>query len=258
VGSPPRPDPWSAAAGRRPAGCGLTSGFDNRGIDLRTHAVDFLVGVLEGLAIDSVDVVAGSMGATWAVWLALDQPHRVRSLALLGSPALVDGSGAPLPYRLLGVRGLNRIMYAMEPANDAHGRKTFERMGHDPSTVPEELVLLQARTEALPTYRTHWLSLMENIFPGARQAVRLTLAELARIGQPVQFVWGERDPFGPPKVGEAVCRVMPDARLTTLPTGHLPRVDEPVRCAEIVQEYVDRATKSLIREPPGRSACRPG
>jgi len=258
VGSPPRPDPWSAAAGRRPAGFGLTSGFDNRGIDLRTHAVDFLVGVLEGLAIDSVDVVAGSMGATWAVWLALDQPHRVRSLALLGSPALVDGSGAPLPYRLLGVRGLNRIMYAMEPANDAHGRKTFERMGHDPSTVPEELVLLQARTEALPTYRTHWLSLMENIFPGARQAVRLTLAELARIGQPVQFVWGERDPFGPPKVGEAVCRVMPDARLTTLPTGHLPRVDEPVRCAEIVQEYVDRATKSLIREPPGRSACRPG
>ena len=223
-------------------GCGLTSGFDNRGVDLRAHAVDFLAGVLDALAVEAVDIVANSMGATWSVWLALERPERVRSLALLGSPALIAGSGAPLPYRLLGVPVLNRVMYAMEPASDAHGRKTFTRIGHDPSSLPEELTTLQGRTEALPTYPTHWLSLMENVFPGARQGVQLTLEELARLNKPVRFVWGERDPFGPPSAGVAACRVMPDARLTTLATGHLPWVDAPDRCAALVQGLLDGET----------------
>jgi 2-hydroxy-6-oxonona-2,4-dienedioate hydrolase len=222
-------------------GCGLTSGFDNRGIDLRAHAIEFLTGVLDGLEIEAVDIVAGSMGATWAIWLALDQPNRVRSLALLGSPALIEGSGAPLPFRLLGVRGLNRVMYAMEPTSDAHGRKTFQRMGHDPAAVPEELLLLQSRTEALPTYRTHWLSLMENVFPWARQTVTLTLEELAQVRQPVHFIWGEGDPYGDPSLGGAATRRMPNARLTTLATGHLPWVDEPARCGDLVQEFLDHA-----------------
>jgi pimeloyl-ACP methyl ester carboxylesterase len=227
-------------------GCGLTPGFDNRGIDLRAHAIEFLGGVLDGLEIEAVDLVAGSMGATWAIWLALDEPNRVRSLALLGSPALIEGSGAPLPFRLLGVRGLNRVLYAMEPTSDAHGRKTFRRMGHDPATVPEELMLLQSRAEALPTYRTHWLSLMENVFPWARQAVTLTLGELAQVRQPVRFIWGERDPFGQPSLGETACWVMPKARLTTLATGHLPWVDEPAQCGDIVQELLDRAMGSPV------------
>jgi 2-hydroxy-6-oxonona-2,4-dienedioate hydrolase len=235
-------------------GCGLTTGFDNRGADLRAHAIDFLAGVLDALGLEAVDIAANSMGATWAIWLALEQPIRVRSLTLLGSPALIEGSGAPLPYRLLGVRGLNRVMYAIEPASDAHGRKTFKRIGHDPTSLPDELITLQGRTEALPTYRTHWLSLMENIFPGARQAVRLTLEEMARVGQPVRFVWGERDPFGPPSAGEAARLVMPDARLTTLRAGHLPWVDEPDRCADIVQELLDQAAGSDGRRRSDRQA----
>ncbi|HEU0235646.1 MAG TPA: alpha/beta hydrolase [Candidatus Limnocylindrales bacterium] len=220
-------------------GCGLTSAFDNRGVDLRAHAVDFLSGVLDALAIEAVDVVANSMGATWSVWLTLERTDRVRSLAFLGSPALIAGSGAPLPYRLLGVPVLNRLMYAMEPPSDAHGRKTFTRIGHDPATLPDEATTLQGRTEALPTYRAHWLSLMENIFPGARQAVHLTLEELRQVKQPVRFIWGERDPFGPPSAGEAACRVMPNASLMTVAAGHLPWVDEPDQCAGVVQELLD-------------------
>jgi pimeloyl-ACP methyl ester carboxylesterase len=222
-------------------GCGLTSGFDNRGVDLRAHAVEFLAGVLDALAREAVDIVANSMGATWSVWLALEQPDRVRSLALVGCPAHIEGSGAPLPFRLLGVRGLNRVLYAMEyDARDAHGRKTFRQMGHDPATVPEELTVVQGRTEALPTYRTHWLSLLENVFPRGRQAVTLTLGEMVQVRQPVRFIWGERDPFGPPSIGEAACGVMADARLTALAAGHLPWVDEPDRCSDVVQDLLRR------------------
>ncbi|HEX7173011.1 MAG TPA: alpha/beta hydrolase [Candidatus Limnocylindria bacterium] len=230
-------------------GCGLSSAFDNRGVDLRAHAVDFLSGVLDALAIEAVDIVANSMGATWSVWLTLERTNRVRSLAVLGSPALIAGSGAPLPYRLLGVPVLNRVMYAMEPPSDAHGRKTFKRIGHDPATLPDEVTTLQGRTEALPMYRTHWLSLMENIFPGAQQAVLLTLEELAQVEQPVRFIWGERDPFGPPSAGEAACRVMRDAQLTTLMAGHLPWVDMPQRCTSVVQDLLDRVASVPAAAP---------
>lgn len=225
-------------------GCGLSSDFDNRGVDLRAHAIDFLAGVLDALGIESADLVANSMGATWSVWLAVDRPDRVRSLALLGCPALIAGSSAPFPYRLLGVPGLNRLLYAMERPSDAHGRKTFARIGHDPNSLPEELTTLQGRTEALPTYRTHWLSLLENVFPWARQAYTLTLEDLAGVRQPVRFVWGDRDPFGPPTAGEAACRVMTDAQLTAMPAGHLPWVDEPDRCAAVVQGLIDHASAS--------------
>lgn len=69
----------------------------------------------------------------------------------------------------------------------------------------------------------------------------LTLNEIARVWQPMHLVWGERDPFGTPEAGVAAVRVMADARLTTVAAGRLPWVDEPDRCAAVVQGLIDGA-----------------
>ena len=239
-------------------GCGLTSGFDNRGVDLRAHAVDSLAGVLDALAFEAVDIVANSMGATWSIWLALAQPDRVRLLALLGSPALITGSGAPVPFGLLGVPLVNRVMYAMEPASDAHGRKTFKRMGHDPASLPEELTTLQGRTEALPTYRTHWLSLMENVFPGARQGVQLTNRG-ARAGEPARpFCVGRARPVRAAerrrgRISGDAGRSAHDARHGTPAMG---RCTRSVRCAcpgtaRPRDDEVDGGWRRAHDRPPG-------
>lgn len=79
----------------------------------------------------------------------------------------------------------------------------------------------------------------------------LSLNELARVRQPMHFVWGERDPFGTPDAGEAAVRVTLDARLTTVAAGHLPWVDEPDRCAAVVQALIDGAdAKRADYRPP--------
>ena len=65
-------------------------------------------------------------------------------------------------------------------------------------------------------------------------------AGLAGVRQPFDSYGGERDPFGPPSAGEAACRSMPDAQLAALPAGHLPWVDEPDRCAAVVQGFIER------------------
>src|SRR5689334_19835632 len=41
------------------------------GPSLRAHAVQFLDSILGALGLDSVDVVANSMGGLWSLWLAL-------------------------------------------------------------------------------------------------------------------------------------------------------------------------------------------
>jgi len=220
-------------------GCGLTDSFDNRGVDLREHAVAFVGGVLDALGIARAHFVANSMGATWSLWFALAAPDRVRSLVLLGCPANVLTSGAPLPFRLLGVPWLNARMLALEPPSPRQARTLFARLGLESDSLSDEFLDLMARAESLPAYRSHWLSLLENTWFMARKQVGVDARALRTITQPVQLIWGDRDPFGSPAVGGEMTAIMPRARMVTLAAGHLPWVDEPDRCAKVVRDFLD-------------------
>jgi pimeloyl-ACP methyl ester carboxylesterase len=53
----------------------------------------------------------------------------------------------------------------------------------------------------------------------------LTAGQIAQIRQPVLLIWGARDAFGAPEVGEEATRIIPDARLHVIPGGgHIPWV----------------------------------
>ncbi|MEK6720998.1 MAG: alpha/beta hydrolase [Chloroflexota bacterium] len=218
-------------------GCGLTDAFNNRGVDLRAHAVDVLGGVLDAIGAPRAHIVANSMGALWSLWLALAVPDRVASLALLGCPSNVLGTSAPFPFRLLSVPRLNARMLAMEPPSTRQARTIFRRMGHDPESLSPEFIDLMVRAEELPSYPEHWLSLLENIFSLTRKRVGMDARQLRQVHQPVQLVWGDGDPFGPPSVASELCAILPRARGITLAAGHLPWVDHPDRCADIIRAF---------------------
>jgi pimeloyl-ACP methyl ester carboxylesterase len=141
------------------------------------------------------------MGATWSLWFALAAPDRVRSLALLGCPANVLSSGAPIPFRLLGVPWLNARMLALEPPSPRQARTLFARLGHKPDSLSVEFVDLMARAESLPAYQWHWRSLLENTWFMGRKRVGIDARSLRELAQHVQLIWGDRDPFGSPAVG---------------------------------------------------------
>ncbi len=231
-----RLDGYRLVAVDRP-GCGLTDAFDNRGVALRAHAIDFLGSVLDAIEAPRAHIVANSMGALWSLWLALAAPDRVASLALLGCPSNVLGTSAPFPFRLLSVPRLNARMLAMEPPSTQQARATFRRMGHDPASLSPEFIELMVRAEELPSYPEHWLSLLENIFSLTRKRVGMDARELRQVHQPVQLVWGDADPFGPPSVASEMCTILPTARSITLAAGHLPWVDHPDRSADIVRAF---------------------
>lgn len=221
-------------------GFGLSDGFDYRGVDLRRHAVAFLESVLDALGIERAAFVGNSMGGLWSFWLALDRPERVSTLAQLGSTALLTGTMAPLPMRLLSVPGLNRLMLAAERPSPEQARKFLARLGHDEAVIdrqlPEQFFEMLAASQELPDYATAWSTLVERCLTlrGAVPDVRLGTEELRCVQKPTHFVWGDGDVFGAPEIGERAVRVMPEAEIETVSGGHLPWLDEPESCAEAV------------------------
>lgn len=225
-------------------GFGLSGSFDYRGADLRQHAVGFLESVLDALDIERAAFVGNSMGGLWSFWLALDRPERVTRLAQLGSPALMTDTSAPLAMRLLSVRGLNRLMLAMEKPSPEQARTFLARLGHDEAVIdrelPEEFFEMVAAYQELPNYATAWSSLVERCLGlrGAVPDVHLDEEELRRVQQPSLFVWGDGDVFGGPKIGERAVEVMPNARIEVVSGGHLPWLDDPAGCAVAVSEFL--------------------
>jgi pimeloyl-ACP methyl ester carboxylesterase len=221
-------------------GFGLSDGFDYRGIDLRRHAVAFLESLLDALGIERAAFVGNSMGGLWSFWLALDRPERVSTLAQLGSTALLMGTMAPLPMRLLSVPGLNRLMLAAKKPSPEQARRFLVRLGHDEAVIdrqlPEEFFEMVAAYQKLPDYAAAWSTLVERCLTlrGAAPDVRLGEEELRRVQKPTHFIWGDGDVFGAPEIGERAVRVMPEAEIEAVSGGHLPWLDEPECCAEAV------------------------
>lgn len=219
-------------------GYGLTDAFVYQRGELRNVAVDFLDSVIDALGFDSLPVVANSMGGLWTFWLALDRPRRVESIAQIACPALILDTSAPFPFRLLSVRGLNRMLIRMLPSSD--GRDELRQMGDDEAAEeapPEYLALLEACDGPDP-YWPATLSLLEAAIRLRGARVPLTEEELARVEQPTLFVWGDNDPFGSPRIGEEAVSVMPDARLVPVSGGHIPWVSQPKALADPILQHL--------------------
>jgi pimeloyl-ACP methyl ester carboxylesterase len=207
--------------------------FDNRGMS-RSVPVPAAVTVEEMAADaraiadaegwDRFHVVGHSLGGLVALCLALGQPARVRSLALLCTFA--DGrAAAPLTARMcwLGMRtrvGTRRMR-----------RRAFVRLvmpptaNFDPDALAEELAPLFG----------HDLGDTPPIVDGQLKAMRAysaapRLTELATI--PTLVMAGAHDPISPPRVSRALAAGIPGAKSVAfadashgLPISHADRVN---------------------------------
>jgi pimeloyl-ACP methyl ester carboxylesterase len=226
-------------------GCGGSDPFDYAGVELRNHAVGFLEDVLDELGLGRADIVANSMGGLWSAWLGLDRPGRVRSLALLGAPALVLGTSAPLPVRLLGVRGLNRVITSLSPSpartrrflNLALGTPAVDRMA-------PELIDASHAGELMPGAAIAWRTLLERAVRLRGARLPLGEAELGKLETPVLLVWGSRDSCAGLDVARRTERALPGARLEIMDAGHAPWLDDPGACGRLVRAFLGEVAQA--------------
>jgi 2-hydroxy-6-oxonona-2,4-dienedioate hydrolase len=224
-----------------PPGHGSSDGVAYSTRTLRTTALALFDGVLDGFDIDRAPIVAQSMGGLWSTWYALDRPARVSAISYVGCPALLLGTSAPLPLRLATIRPVHRLLERVQPPSTRQVEQ-LGRMAGEPLDELPELRDLFLAYERLPSAGTELFELHRAAvrIRGARPEVALGADELRRVRQPVQFVWGTHDPFGPPEIGRRAADLMPDAELHVVDAGHGPWFTRSGEVGTLVSTFLSR------------------
>lgn len=246
---------WRIIALNRPGG-GMSDGIDHRQVDLQRLAVKTLETVADAFDVERVPVISNSMGGLWSFWYALANPDRVSRMVQMGCPALILDSSAPFFMRLLSVPGINSLIAnAMQPQSIDKALEGLRMQGssqEDIDRIPREGAEAAYHFFHLPTYKDAWKTLISGIatLGGARPQYQLRANALRQVKCPVQFVWGDKDPFGGLDVARKAVEIIPDARLHAMQAGHLPFLDKPEETGRVVREFL---TEDLEATAPKRS-----
>jgi len=143
-----------------------------------------VVGFLDAVGVSSAHLAGHSLGGAVALALAVGEPQRVRSLALLASAGL--GAEINAGYIEGFVTATNRN--ALKP----HVVKLFA----DASRVTRRMIDDLLKYKRLEGVESSLRLLSERICSGGRQAMVLR-EELARLRRPVLVIWGSEDQIIP-------------------------------------------------------------
>ncbi len=229
-------------------GTGLSDPLDPaiRGVeDLLALADSLVVDVLDGLGVESADLVTTSFGGFFGFRAALAAPDRIRRIVEFGWSAGARLGRVPLALQLGGTPPLGRLLSHL-PTNDATVRRLFRGIG-----LREAVDAGRVSTEAIRAYGAllRETDTMRNeveiggcfLSPARRGDPRLVLsdADRRRVSAPVRFVWGDGDPFGGPEIAREFAASFPNATLELLPgVGHAPWMDDAGRAAKEVRAFL--------------------
>src|SRR5690606_161911 len=197
----------------------------------------FLAEVLDELGLERPVVVANSMGARWALELAVRHPKRLERLIAVGAPA---GSSKRLPLPLLAMRWpITRpiVRRAFANADEGGVRDFFRRVlvAH-PERLDEDFLVAKAAGQR--RNRDSFLSFATRVIAFTSIHPSMLLHDVwRRVRVPVHLVWGDADAFDAPSSGRAAVAELPSGSdlVEIRDAGHLPWLDDPQAVARAVE-----------------------
>lgn len=180
-----------------------------------TDMMDDAVGLLEALRIDAAHVVGISMGGMIAQLMAINAPHRVRSLTSIMSTTGDRGLPGPAPQVI-------RHMLRRPPENDVQLRDAYYRRMWELIGSPDYPTTEERRSQFLARVYERGI----NPLGTARQLLAIMAMpgrdkDLRRVSAPTLVLHGAADPMIPVVCGEATAKAIPGARLEIIPgMGH--------------------------------------
>jgi pimeloyl-ACP methyl ester carboxylesterase len=195
----------------------------------------FVERFLAELGVEQVKLVGHGWGGAIAVLLAARDPGRVARLVLIDAVPLLEGFRWPWPVRIarrpvLGELLMGSITKSMLARHLRGGSARSDRWSK-PELAAVWDQFDQGTQRAL--LRLH------------RKADERRLAELGSeldsLELPALVVWGERDRWFPPELGDAYAARLPQAAERLIPgAGHWPWRDDP-SVIELVAEFLAKA-----------------
>ena len=184
---------------------------------------------MEAVGIEKATLVGDSSGGLIAQRVALDYPHRVSRLVLIGSPTTLVSNEAVIGW-------LETLRALQDPIPPEFVRELLESIIHHP--VPETF-LERAVSESLKVPAHVWRDYWEGVVLAVDDTARH-----GEIGAPTLILWGEQDALLPREEQERRATAIPNATLRVYPeTGHLAHWVRP--------EWVVRDLEAFLRETPG-------
>jgi pimeloyl-ACP methyl ester carboxylesterase len=184
----------------------------------------------EALGLDRFNLWGTSFGGKTALWLAAQQPERLRGL-VLESPAAIRPAGnlleSPAAIRPAGNRPPTGSPEEMARALYGHP----ERM--PPIVLPDAAT--QAKTRAL---------VIRLIGPDRDPDLD---ARMRRIATPTLVLFGTLDHVIPPEMGRVYKELMPGSHLVLVyDAGHLIAAERPAAFTEVVVDFLERHEAFVI------------
>jgi pimeloyl-ACP methyl ester carboxylesterase len=204
--------------------------------------VGYVVDLFESLGLDQPHVVGNSLGGQQAFLLALDH-DAVDRLCLVGAPGGVSREFSLL-WRLLTVRGLNRLLFWLQSRGDSlesAKTQTEQFLVSDDAAVSEAFYELLAASSEMPDRQKSLRSLQSEQGSFGRMHSLFDLTdEIVDIERPTAFVWGTDDSFFSPDVGRPLADEMPNAEFHELPNhGHMPWLEPGDKTETAVRGFID-------------------
>lgn len=220
-------------------GYGLSAPFEYTEGNLHRTNVDVIDGVLDALDLEQVDLIGHSMGGHASIRFALEHPERVQQITTLGAMPGFPGTHLPLPFRLMTVPLLNRLIQRMQPSGEEGALEIAEILGErEAFEAHPSFVRANAANDADPKAARAGQSEISAIstIRGWRPSFPIRSEELRELRHPTLLIWGENDPIGKPEDVRDGVRSIPQSRFETLGSGHLPYLAHPRRCAQFIRE----------------------
>ncbi len=218
-------------------GCGLTDYFDYNGVDLPSHGSDFLRSFMDAAGIENANLVASSMGGFFSINFAYDFPHRVDKLILIGHPA---GGTQDIPFmmRLLGVKGVNKLLLKMIGKPDIKGTKEFhgQMLVGDTSKLTDIYWQNNVNAQLIPGTGKSFSSLLENcVGIGGFKKSYLIKSKMSELTMPVYFIIGDKDVWDTIDNAKSIVAEMKNGEIEIVKgAGHLLWLDHPEICTRLI------------------------
>jgi len=192
-----------------------------------------VVGMLDALGLEEVNIIGNSFGGAIALHLAHQHPHRVRRLILMGSV----GISFPISPGLEKVWGYKPSLPAM--------RELLGIFAHDHRIINEDLVQMRYQASVREGVGGSVHARFARLFPAPRQQcvekLALDAQQLTRIAAPVALVHGRNDQVIPFPVSERLAQVLPNATLYPIDEcGHWVQIEKRDAFVHIVQTFLSR------------------
>ncbi|OBK24758.1 2-hydroxy-6-ketonona-2,4-dienedioic acid hydrolase [Mycobacterium asiaticum] len=202
------------------------------------YLADMIRGLLDHLDIDIAHLIGNSYGGAAALRLALDTPHRVAKLVLMGPGGIGTTRGLP-------TAGLNCLLgyYGGDgPSRDKLERFIRTYLVYDGSSVPDELIDSRYQASIEPGVIAD-PPLRRPTGPTALRTLwRMDLtrdSRLKTLQNPTLVLWGRDDKVNKPGGGPMLLNTMANAELImTSRTGHWMQWERAELFNQLVIEFL--------------------